>query len=80
MRWPQWVILIAGSTGSALRVVRPPNLHITPGVPAASVTKIITAWLALQVLGTDYRFETRFYLDSKRVLSVRGGGDPLLSC
>ena len=24
--------LIAGSTGSAIRVVRPPNLHITPGV------------------------------------------------
>ncbi len=30
--WGSWVILIAGSTGSALRAVRPPNLHITPGV------------------------------------------------
>src|SRR6202035_3778623 len=29
---PKWVVLIAGSTGSALRAVRPPNLHITPGV------------------------------------------------
>jgi len=29
-------------------------------------------------LGGDYRFETRFYLDSKRVLYVRGGGDPFL--
>src|SRR3954463_1424220 len=46
-----------------------------PFVPA-SVTKIVTAWLALQVLGADYRFETRFYLDSRRVLYVRGGGDP----
>ena len=26
----QVVVLIAGSTGSALRAVRPPNLHITP--------------------------------------------------
>src|SRR5580700_9731968 len=26
----KWVVLIAGSTGSALRAVRPPNLHITP--------------------------------------------------
>ena len=26
---PKWVVLIAGSTGSALRAVRPPNLHIT---------------------------------------------------
>jgi hypothetical protein len=24
-----WVVLIAGSTGSALRAVRPPNLRIT---------------------------------------------------
>jgi len=26
MLWPMWVVLIAGSTGSALRAVRPPNL------------------------------------------------------
>src|SRR5215467_5101691 len=25
MRWPKWVVLIAGSTGSALRAVCPPN-------------------------------------------------------
>jgi D-alanyl-D-alanine carboxypeptidase/D-alanyl-D-alanine-endopeptidase (penicillin-binding protein 4) len=48
-----------------------------PFVPA-SVTKIATAWLAMEVLGADYRFETRFYLDDKRVLYVRGGGDPFL--
>src|SRR6185312_7505119 len=48
-----------------------------PFVPA-SVTKIVTAWLALQVLGENYRFETPFYLDAKRVLTVRGGGDPFL--
>ena len=48
-----------------------------PFVPA-SVTKIVTAWLAMEVLGGDYRFETRFYLDDKRKLYVRGGGDPFL--
>ena len=48
-----------------------------PFVPA-SVTKIVTAWLAMEILGGDYRFETRFYLDSKRVLYIRGGGDPFL--
>ena len=36
MRGGRWVVLIAGSTGSALRAVRPPNLHITPGWPARS--------------------------------------------
>ncbi len=48
-----------------------------PFVPA-SVTKIVTTWLAMAVLGGDYRFRTSFYLDDKRVLYVRGGGDPFL--
>ena len=48
-----------------------------PFVPA-SVTKIVTAWLAMEVLGGDYRFETRFYLDHNRALYVCGGGDPFL--
>jgi Cobalamin-independent synthase, Catalytic domain len=30
MHWHLWVVLIDGSAGAALRVVRPPNLHITP--------------------------------------------------
>jgi D-alanyl-D-alanine carboxypeptidase/D-alanyl-D-alanine-endopeptidase (penicillin-binding protein 4) len=48
-----------------------------PFVPA-SVTKIVTAWLAMEVLGGNYRFKTRFYLDNDRLLYVRGGGDPFL--
>jgi D-alanyl-D-alanine carboxypeptidase/D-alanyl-D-alanine-endopeptidase (penicillin-binding protein 4) len=48
-----------------------------PFVPA-SVTKIVTAWLAMEILGGDYRFKTRFYLDDNRVLYVQGGGDPFL--
>jgi D-alanyl-D-alanine carboxypeptidase/D-alanyl-D-alanine-endopeptidase (penicillin-binding protein 4) len=48
-----------------------------PFVPA-SVAKIVTAWLAMQVLGPDYRFETRFYLDADRKLYIKGGGDPFL--
>src|SRR6476619_2744373 len=39
MRWPWWVVLIAGSTGSALRAVRPPNLHITPTTDAFSLRR-----------------------------------------
>ncbi|MEM7192936.1 MAG: D-alanyl-D-alanine carboxypeptidase, partial [Pseudomonadota bacterium] len=48
-----------------------------PFVPA-SVAKVVTAWLAMNVLGPDYRFKTQFYLDENRVLYVRGGGDPFL--
>jgi hypothetical protein len=36
MQWHKWVDLIAGSTGSALRAVCPPNLHITPDLGAIS--------------------------------------------
>jgi len=48
-----------------------------PFVPA-SAAKIVTAWLAMEVLGGDYRFQTRFYLDGERKLYARGGGDPYL--
>src|SRR4051794_33321786 len=48
-----------------------------PFVPA-SVAKIVTGWLAMEVLGADYRFETRFYMDRDRALYIRGGGDPFL--
>src|SRR5580692_3836307 len=34
MRWHEWVVLIAGSTGSALRAVRPPNHLHHAGCPA----------------------------------------------
>src|SRR6516162_1174660 len=37
MQWHKWVVLIAGSTGSALRAVRPPNLHITPDAGVISL-------------------------------------------
>src|SRR5918911_1401977 len=36
MPWPVWVVLIAGSTGAALRAVRPPNRYVTPAMSARS--------------------------------------------
>jgi D-alanyl-D-alanine carboxypeptidase/D-alanyl-D-alanine-endopeptidase (penicillin-binding protein 4) len=70
---PSAVVLVVDAKGDELIAQNADE----PFVPA-SVTKIVTAWLALEVLGADYRFETRFYLDAKRVLYVRGGGDPFL--
>src|ERR1700743_2319569 len=70
---PSAVVLVVDAKGNELIEQNAD----TPFVPA-SVTKIVTAWLALEVLGADYRFETRFYLDDKRVLYVKGGGDPFL--
>ncbi len=70
---PTGLVLVVDAEGNELVAQNADE----PFVPA-SVTKIVTAWLAMEVLGGDYRFETRFYLDDKRVLYVRGGGDPFL--
>src|SRR6516164_87217 len=70
---PSGVVLVVDREGNELVAQNADELFVP-----ASVTKIVTAWLALEVLGGDYRFETRFYLDDKRVLYVRGGGDPFL--
>jgi serine-type D-Ala-D-Ala carboxypeptidase/endopeptidase (penicillin-binding protein 4) len=70
---PKGLVLVVDAKGNALVSQNTDK----PFVPA-SVTKIVTAWLAMAVLGGDYRFVTRFYLDDKRVLYVRGGGDPFL--
>jgi serine-type D-Ala-D-Ala carboxypeptidase/endopeptidase (penicillin-binding protein 4) len=70
---PRGLVLVVDAEGNELVTQ---NID-EPFVPA-SVTKIVTAWLAMNVLGGDYRFQTRFYLDNKRVLYVRGAGDPFL--
>src|SRR5262249_40182255 len=70
---PAGLVLVTDADGNELVAQ---NID-EPFVPA-SVTKMVTAWLAMEVLGGDYRFETRFYLDDKRVLYVHGGGDPFL--
>ncbi|MGI9357259.1 MAG: D-alanyl-D-alanine carboxypeptidase/D-alanyl-D-alanine-endopeptidase [Rhizobiaceae bacterium] len=70
---PSGLVLVLDETGKEL-VSQNADRSFVP----ASVAKIITAWLAMEVLGKDHRFETRFYIDDKRVLYVRGGGDPFL--
>ena len=70
---PSGLVLVMDAKGNELVVQNADK----PFVPA-SVAKIVTAWLAMEVLGADYRFETRFYLDGDRVLYIRGGGDPFL--
>ena len=64
---PSGVVLVADGEGNEVLAAQNAD---EPFVPACPVTKIVTAWLALEVLGGDYRFETHFYLDDKRVLYV----------
>lgn len=48
-----------------------------PLVPA-SILKIATALVALDLLGPDYRFSTRLFVDENKNLFIRGSGDPFL--
>ncbi len=70
---PSGLVLVMDENGNEL-VAQNANKPFVP----ASVAKIVTAWLAMEVLGADYRFKTRFYLGDDRVLYIRGGGDPFL--
>lgn len=70
---PSGLVLVLDENGNELVAQNADR----PFVPA-SVAKVVTAWLAMEVLGGGYRFETRFYMDKDRVLYVRGGGDPFL--
>jgi serine-type D-Ala-D-Ala carboxypeptidase/endopeptidase (penicillin-binding protein 4) len=70
---PQGIVLVVDAQGDELVAQ-----HVDEPFVPASVTKIVTAWLAMEVLGGDYRFQTRFYLDDRRVLYIHGGGDPFL--
>ncbi len=49
----------------------------TPLIPASTL-KILTAWLALERWGPDFRFTTDFFLDERQRLWIRGRGDPML--
>jgi D-alanyl-D-alanine carboxypeptidase/D-alanyl-D-alanine-endopeptidase (penicillin-binding protein 4) len=70
---PSGIVLVLDDKGNEL-IAQNADKPFAP----ASVTKLVTSWLAMEILGPDYRFETKFYLDDKRVLYVRGGGDPFL--
>jgi hypothetical protein len=76
MHWHEWVVLIAGSTGSALRAVRPPNLHITPDVrrdlvrpltrPGSGNTELGVALVSCRASrrAKDYRSKYRSVFDA----------------
>lgn len=70
---PNAIVLVVDEKDEPL-VAQSPDKPFTP----ASIAKIVTGWMALTVLGSDYRFQTRFHMDEDRKLYVRGGGDPFL--
>lgn len=52
------------------------NLN-SPFIPASTL-KLVTSLAALDILGPNFRFTTRFFLDTSNNLYIRGEGDPFL--
>jgi serine-type D-Ala-D-Ala carboxypeptidase/endopeptidase (penicillin-binding protein 4) len=50
----------------------------TPFIPASTI-KLVTSLAALDILGSEYRFETRFFVDPAGNLIIKGEGDPTLT-
>ncbi len=50
----------------------------TPFIPASTI-KLVTCLAALEILGPDYRFDTRFFIDADGNLFIKGAGDPMLT-
>lgn len=46
-------------------------------IPASTI-KLVTSLASLEILGPDFRFHTRIYLDAKQNLVIQGFGDPFL--
>lgn len=42
----------------------------------ASIIKVLTAYIAIDVLGKDFSFKTEFYTDNNNNLLIKGWGDP----
>lgn len=68
---PDASLAIAGDPAHSLRE----NRSMVP----ASTLKVFTALLAFKTWSPQHRFQTDFYLDSNKVLWVKGSGDPFLT-
>lgn len=67
-------VLVASSEGQHLY-----SGHADRTLVPASILKIFTSLVAIQILGQHFRFKTEFYLNHERDLTVKGFGDPLLT-
>ncbi|MBM9604321.1 D-alanyl-D-alanine carboxypeptidase/D-alanyl-D-alanine-endopeptidase [Desulfopila inferna] len=50
----------------------------TSYIPASTI-KVLTSLMALEILGPEYRFVTRFFIDPDKMLYIQGEGDPFLT-
>ena len=98
MKFPKTLVLLAAcaaslaaradiNVGVTVSATGPERLRHRAEVPVnpASVMKLVTTYAAMDLLGPDFTWSTRFYTDGEMGggalrgnLYVRGGGDPKL--
>jgi len=66
-------VLLNDESGKKIISINADQLY----VPASTI-KVLTSYIALDLLGKEYRFRTECYLDSANNLFVKGYGDPYL--
>ena len=70
---PNGCVQLNNETGQTLFSYRTEDLLIP-----ASLIKILTALVAFEELGIEYRFKTEFYVNDRGDLAIKGWGDPFL--
>lgn len=70
---PQDSLLVADPSGQII-VSKNDDKKLVP----ASILKVFTSLSALYYLGSDYHYQTEFFLDQNSNLKIKGYGDPLL--
>ena len=66
-------VILTSETGERLAAINAGKIFIP-----ASIIKILTAMIAVDVLGDDFRFSTGFYTNAQGDLAIKGFGDPFL--
>ena len=70
---PNGCVQLNNETGQTIFSYRTEDLFIP-----ASLIKILTALVAFEELGLEYRFKTEFYVNDRGDLAIKGWGDPFL--
>jgi D-alanyl-D-alanine carboxypeptidase/D-alanyl-D-alanine-endopeptidase (penicillin-binding protein 4) len=67
-----------GAYGLAREGSLPASANLELPLIPASIIKLLTALVAFEQLGIDYRFKTEFFIDDRGNLYIKGYGDPFL--
>ena len=66
-------VMLTSETGERLVAINAEKIFVP-----ASIIKILTAMIAVEILGDDFRFSTGFYTNAQGDLAIKGFGDPFL--